>query len=251
MILLIDADSLLYYSGFQDSESEAKESLTKRLVEMCQQHNTNRFIAFLTKGSFRYNVAQTKPYKGNRKNTEKPPHYDALRKYATETLRFEVVENIEADDLVVYWHYNLGEDNIICSPDKDVLYSVAGTHWNYKYFKNKDTNTVIKGSEVVVDTTTTMQFPYKQCIIGDSGDNIPGIKGLGTKKVDKLFEDCTTEDLCYKKCIDTFVEHYGIPQGFHIFLEMYRLVYILRSEEDITRELGFGLVKPAIRKINY
>jgi hypothetical protein len=253
-VLLIDADSLLYFAGYQDSEEEARESLVKRLIEMCNEHDTEQFIGFLSSGSHRYEIAKTKEYKGNRKKSEKPPHYDMLREYATTTLKFEFVEGMEADDLVVYWHYNLGIDNIICSPDKDVLQNVPGEHWDYKYRKIPDTEDVEKGRKVNVSKQDALMFPYKQCIIGDSGDNIPGIPGLGKAKVGKIMaykDEEGLEELCYKKAIETFVEHFGNPEGFIKFLEMYRLVYILKTPEDVKRELGFELVEPKIRKISY
>lgn len=259
-ILIIDADSLLYYTGFKDTEEEAKKELTMRLVEMCQQHSTDSFVGFLTDGSHRYEIATTKPYKGNRKTMEKPPHYEALREFATTSLKFETVKGMEADDLSVYWFNNFDKKDyeiVLCSPDKDVLLSVPGKHWNYKYVKLSETE-VEKGRFQEVSVKDASLFPFKQCITGDSGDNIPGIKGVGPAKVDKLMESVKDtdpkEDLTdygYKIAVQTFKEHFDIVEGMTKFLEMYRLVYILRNKNDVKRELGIELAVPTIRKISY
>ena len=84
--LLIDADYLIYGVGFaseEDSEKFAKSRLVETMEDMVYLHlKADSYEAFLTgKNNYRYDIAKTVPYKGNRKDAKKPKHYDALRKH--------------------------------------------------------------------------------------------------------------------------------------------------------------------------
>ena len=92
-----------------------------------------------------------------------------------------LIPALEADDLVAYYRDALKDENtetIICSPDKDVLHQLAGKHWDYRV-KILDKDTPDEKVELGrwVETTQEMgdRFLALQLLMGDSGDNIPGI----------------------------------------------------------------------------
>jgi len=65
------------------------------------------YKAYLTgKGNFREDVATILPYKGNRK-APKPVHYQAIRDYLVAYWDAEIIEGMEADDML---SINLWED---------------------------------------------------------------------------------------------------------------------------------------------
>ena len=71
--LLIDADFLIYSVGFaseEDSEKFAKSRLVEAMEDMVYIHlKADSYEAFLTgKNNYRYEIAKTVPYKGNRKD---------------------------------------------------------------------------------------------------------------------------------------------------------------------------------------
>ena len=59
------------------------------------------YKVYLTgKGNFRHDIAVTEPYKGNRKEKEKPVHLEAIRQYLIKDWNAVVSEGEEADDLI-------------------------------------------------------------------------------------------------------------------------------------------------------
>jgi hypothetical protein len=152
------------------------------------------YRAWITgKTNFRFEVATTVPYKGNRKDAPKPRHYDALRKHLMK-LGAKMSENEEADDSVGiastegnYW---------IVHVDKD-LDQLPGWHYN-----------PVKDEEYYVTEFEGLYSFYKQILTGDRVDNIEGIRGIGPVKADKILKDCTTEEELYAACIKAYNSNY-------------------------------------------
>ena len=165
-VALIDGDSLLYFEMGKPTLEDAIDGLNQRLLFMLNQCETARYAGFLTIGKcFRYKEAKTKTYKGNRKKGSKPIIFYALKEYLKQEWKFEYIPELEADDLVAVYS---NENTMICSPDKDVLYQVKGTHYNYR------TTDFVETTNIEAQT-----FLYKQMLMGDPNDGIPGIPKLG------------------------------------------------------------------------
>jgi len=89
MKALIDGDVLLYEcSAVAEMEDEikvfdfVKEVFDTKVRDIVAAVEADSYTLYVTgKGNFRFDIAVTKPYKGNRK-AEKPWHYDNLRAYA-------------------------------------------------------------------------------------------------------------------------------------------------------------------------
>ena len=59
-IVLIDADSLLYFEMGKDTLEEAIEGLHNRIEEILVQTGCEKYIGYLTRGkSFRYDIAKS------------------------------------------------------------------------------------------------------------------------------------------------------------------------------------------------
>jgi hypothetical protein len=246
-VLLIDADALIYYEAFKEQSIEdALVSIKERVLQMCRDNNCYNYIGFLTGGGpdrcFRYDIAKTKPYKGAR-TAEKPVLFDPIKRYLKDELHCQISSGLEADDLVAYWKYNLGIDSIICSPDKDVLYQIPGTHYNYKWNSYIDRGRLVTTSEEAAN-----KFLWQQCMTGDSTDGIPGITGIGEKKAIAILD--ADPNTSYEIAVfNKYRAVFGIAEGLLKMLETYRLVYLLRTPADILRELSITLDMPIIRHI--
>jgi 5'-3' exonuclease len=147
------------------------------------------YRVYLTgKGNFRNDIAVTAPYKGNRKDKEKPVHLEAIRKYLIEKWNAVVSEGEEADDLIAI-DATSTPDSIIVSLDKD-FQQVPCRHYNF----NKRELTSVTEQEGLL-------FFYRQIIMGDKADNIVGVYGIGDKKSQKLLEGLSEIEM-FNKCVE-------------------------------------------------
>jgi len=165
--------------------------------------------------NFRYDIATIKPYKGNRLEQHKPKHYQALRDFAVNKLGAVVTENMEADDALAIDQTRYNPDCCIVSNDKDML-QVPGQH--YDWVKEEHHNISVAGG---------IKKLYVQIIAGDSTDNIQGVPGLGTKKAEDRILHCMNRAELDQAVYDAYCGDYDAA------LENARLVYVLRSDDDM------------------
>lgn len=193
-VALLDADVIVYRVAFA-SEDEDETTCFARAKDLIfeivyTELACDDYKAYLTgPGNFRYMVATTAPYKGNRKDFQRPKHYDGLRAYL-QRLGAELVEGQEADDAIAieaskenYW---------IVSIDKD-FDQVPGWHYNF-----------VKKEKYFVTEEEGIRSFYTQILTGDRTDNIIGIKGIGPVKAEKILKDCKTEREYYDACVKAY-----------------------------------------------
>lgn len=238
IITIVDADSLLYYCAckeeFQEDWTGLKEHFHYRVGEILEATKTKNYILFLTgKRCFRYKTSKRRPYKGQRKKrAESFPLFFALKAYVATLEETILCESIEADDAVSLLKYNAPDKFIVASPDKDVLGQVAGTHFNY------GKNEFIETSEA-----DAKMFLALQCLMGDSGDNIPGIEGMGIKGAEAILGEIAQKGML-DALVGAYTKKYGIYKGLEYFEETFKLVYLLkewRELEEIDLEFSENL----------
>jgi hypothetical protein len=196
MRALIDADSLVYAIGFSSEGIEeplAKWRMNEAVNTILSDVGADTYFGWLTgKGNFRYDIAKTAPYKGQRV-APKPAHYTALRDHLQIHFGFMMTEGIEADDAVAIACYAIPEDEMIMVHiDKD-LNQLRGWHYNYRK-KEKYHVTEFEG---------LMNF-YTQILTGDRIDNIVGLKGIGPVKAKRILEECKTENEMYLAVLEAY-----------------------------------------------
>ena len=224
-IALIDGDSLIYYEMGKPTLEEALTSLDGRLQQMFEMTHATHYAGFLTTGRcFRYAAAKTKPYKGNRKYGDKPIIFPAIKEYLKQMWGFTSVPELEADDLVSVYHDPL--KTVICSPDKDVLYQNKGIHYNYGISES-----------IIVDENEAMQFLWKQMLMGDSTDGIGGLPKVGPKTADTWLKPLLPNEMP-EFVLNKYIETFEYSEGISKFAETFKLVYMLKSKEDVMRETG-------------
>jgi len=127
--------------------------------------------------TFRSRYATLDEYKGNRKDSWKPKHFDAICDYLIGKWGATKVNGREVDDEVSIRAHQLGKYYWVCSPDKD-LDQIPGWHWNYR-----------DNVEYYIDEETARLWFWRQVVSGDFADNVKGCWKIGEGKADKWIDE--------------------------------------------------------------
>ena len=237
----IDGDILVYHAGFaadKDTTTDVsvslanvKKMLNKKLNYTMSVFNIKNVYLYITaddKSNFRYKVATTQPYKGNRSKGHRPIFYSEIREYLTRVHDAQLITGEEADDAIGRAGSADPDNSIILSSDKD-LRMIQGWHWEMgdrkPYFVTDPGYLVLEEQRSKVEIFGTGYTWFAaQCLMGDRADNIPGLPGYGVVK--------TWETLSRVKSIsklDSIIEQCYNKEGMEARLEeIRRLAWILR-----------------------
>jgi len=165
-LVKIDADSLIFYSSKETIE-DSIFNIKERINTILNKTGATHYMLCLTgSGCFRYNIY--KDYKANRKTGKYPQllkYLKTLKSFLIEEYNALLIQELEADDLVAF-NYTLEDmDQVVSSPDKDVLNQVIGSNYNYG-----------KDEFINVTTESSDRFLAWQLLVGDTGDNIKGLE---------------------------------------------------------------------------
>ncbi len=221
--LLIDADYLIYGVGFaseEDTEKFAKSRLVETLEDMVYLHlKADSYEAFLTgKNNYRYEIAKTVPYKGNRKDAKKPKHYDALRECMITRLGAVIVDGQEADDEVAIRMTKEPGQYLLVGVDKD-LRQIPGWHHN-----------PVKAKTEYIDGFSAYKNFCLQLLTGDRVDNIPGLEGIGPVKAAKALKNAKTEEDLLMAVWKVYQEK---EHGIEYLTEQGQLLWLRRYEGEL------------------
>lgn len=221
MTVLIDGDIVAYRAAYSTEGGHADDVADKvdELMDYILDATTfdgSPFKVYLTgDGNFRYDVAVTVPYKGNRKDTKKPEFLPDARDYLVEDYGAVVSSGEEADDLIAIEATKLGPHTIIASVDKDFL-QVPCVHYN----TNKQTFTE-------QDELSATRFFYTQILTGDRADNIQGLHRVGPVKAAMILGESTDEVEMYNKCVEAY------DGDVDRVIENARLLWLRREEGQL------------------
>lgn len=224
MLALIDFDIMCYRYGFA---AQKKDKTTGALIvqDECTVYkyldagidsilyhtNADDYVGYLS-GDNNFRLDVDPEYKANRKDAEKPYHYDNIKKYLITCHDAVITDRIEADDAM---GIRQDDNTIICTIDKD-LDQVPG--WHYDFVKN---------NKYYITPQEADWWFWMQMLMGDTVDNIKGIKGIGPKKAEKLLD--VSKDY-YETVSSKYAEEYGEKEGYVQFRKNLRLVEILKEE---------------------
>ena len=218
--ILLDVDTMLYRVGYASPAPPTPEAACARLKKMIRDTEdkiTNSIIPalgesykhlllFLTvpdgKGRYRDKFNRETTYKASRTSVPPPVFMEEMRYFIKKSYIVHQCPSseYEADD-AISWHgwYNhdiTGNLDIIAGVDKD-LNQIPGYHWDYNkdtgyYLTNKDAN----------------RFFFKQLLMGDVADAIPGIKGIGPGRADNLLKNGTTPEEWWDIVLSTYTNKF-------------------------------------------
>ncbi|MCA2590200.1 MAG: hypothetical protein IM509_05470 [Microcystis sp. M31BS1] len=186
--------------------------------------------------NFRNEIAKEKVYKGTRK-ADKPFHFYNLLAYVLASYQTRIHEGgLEADDFMCIEQFSRLDtrDTVICSRDKDVR-QCPGLHYSWECGKQPSIGPIyveplgfLEKKEDGKIWGVGHKFFYYQLIVGDTVDNIGGIKGKGPAFAFKLIHDLETERQCYEHVAELYIKAHG-DDWKEKLLEQARLLHMVRE----------------------
>jgi len=186
------------------------------------------------KRNFRYAISED--YKANRKNFEKPFHYQTIRDRLIDYWDAKISrEGWEADDELsaagwTHWqHGDWSEHVVLCSIDKD-LDTVPG--WHYRWpTHNKE------GKHYKVSEEDARHNFWCQTLTGDTADNIRGLHRIGEKRADSILKYCKSDKEYYNTAhkqwqVNLEREGYEEEEITELFHTTCKLLYLMRGDDD-------------------
>jgi len=199
---------------------EMKEVVDSYMKHMIKKSGADKFVMALTRGKcFRYEFYPD--YKGNRKQAgmERPQFFYEISQYVMDKYSGVILPGYEADDIIASYKKHYGTEAMVISTDKDLLQCIAGSHFDPK-----------KNVYIATSTYDAEHNFWKSMIVGDTADNIFGLKGKGPA----FFQKMITSDECgslYQKTLKAYFEHY---QDFNTAIdEFYKHYKCLHLEDNI------------------
>lgn len=215
-ILLIDGEGLLHqsfhkFTNFKSTDGKPSGAIFgffKSLHMYLERFNPNVVNIVFDNGHSPYRMEILKDYKAHRKNIS--IDFESLQTQKREIMKVlkwlripyifdkNKVNGYEGDDYVawlVYEKYSVKGDNVtIVTSDKDYNQLLSD---HVKIFNPRK-------NEIVYPNNCEKIFGYKSsqtvdylCLVGDTSDDIPGIKGYGPVKTKKLLDKFNAVDEAY------------------------------------------------------
>jgi DNA polymerase-1 len=113
-------------------------------------------------------------------------------------INISVIDKLEADDIIGYLAPRF-DQSIIMSADQDFLQLCSDKVQVYSPIKKK-----FYGPKEVFDEygLWPQNFINYKVLMGDTSDNLPGVKGLGPKKLFQYFPELKTQDMSLQDLLD-------------------------------------------------
>jgi len=136
------------------------------------------------------------------------------------------IEKIEADDVIGYMATKFDKDVTIVSGDRDFLQLVSDKITVYSPTKDKFYTPKLVLKEYLC---TPINFLMQKVLKGDSGDNVPGVKGLAEKTIVKLYPELAEDEAV---TLDQIVEKAKVTDGKG-YINIKNFEYQLRINEKL------------------
>jgi hypothetical protein len=171
--------------------------------------------------NYRYDIARTKPYKGNRDDAHRPTHEAAIKDHIKARWHTITTDGIEADDaLGIAQCAAPANETVIVSQDKD-LTMIPGLHYDF-----------VEDEAFSVTEEQAIKNFYLQLLKGDPTDNIPGLPGIGVKKAAAALEGVPAGDW-WHTVQQMYMAHSPVPDWEGYLTEMGQLLWIQRESDEV------------------
>lgn len=212
--IIIDSDSIFFKICYCTNDFEQAcyifDNKIKSIVETVKEKTKEdwKYVLYFQEKTKTFRKVLYPDYKSNRK-TELPPNFKDLKQWVKENHPFKLADkNKETDDLIAE---DANQFTCICYIDKD-LKQIYKSRFHFNYDKSE----LYK-----IDKKEATKNFYTQMIVGDSSDNIKGVKGKGIKYVNNLFKN---QENYFYLTLKEYIKYYGTQQGWKRFRLNYELL---------------------------
>jgi hypothetical protein len=167
-------------------------------------------------------------YKANRKEVRRPHWLKECKQHLKDQFGAFEYKGYEADDLIAMTCNAMRDDKIVSIASCDKDFTQCGGH-------NVEQYDFTTGKMWCVSEDEAVKYFYKQILIGDSTDNIPGLHRVGSQTAIKMLEGATEERDLYNRVVVTYQEKEGLTTEDAVAAVQLRgsLLYLLRQENEI------------------
>ena len=245
MLALIDGDIVTHRVGFTTEQEKfgiAKARCDEMLDGILIDTDATEYRIYLsdtTENGFRREIYPE--YKMNRV-APKPKHYDRLKEYLLTEWSAKITLEQEADDALGIDQDKVGYKEpphtgeyktVICTIDKDLL-QIPGIHWNF-----------VKKEWREISPEEGMKRFYHQLIMGDTADNVKGVRGIGEVKAARILGQMTKENDMFEATYNTYadwlkvlwnsekLDEFQTHQVYNIILTNGRVLKIRQEENEL------------------
>jgi DNA polymerase-1 len=199
---LIDADNLAFACAASAEEEDVEVACTRAdsFIEniLAETGATEYELWFSGDNNFRYNVYPE--YKGNRKASYRPLWEKEVKQYITEKWEANWTDDIEADDMLGIRQLEC-TDTILAHLDKD-LNQIKGLHYNWELRRLGE---VVREKRIyTVSNEEADYWFFYQLLVGDTTDNIKGVRGIGPKKAAGILHGCESNRERYEAVLGRY-----------------------------------------------
>ena len=245
--LVVDALNLAFRWKHQ-GRTDFRHEYVATVQSLARSYKCDRIIITADKGSSEYRKQILPSYKQNRKDKfaqQSEAEEEAFKMFIQEyenTLELLEkqytllrVKGVEADDIAAYIvkhreKFDIG-DIVLVSSDKDWDLLIQEGVMRFSYVTRK---------EVTIDNWSDHynipqeKYACYKCLIGDKGDNIPGISGIGPKRAEGLLEQYgSAYDIYDSLPIDSKYKHIQeLNSNPEVILKNYELMDLLTHCEE-------------------
>ena len=245
--LVVDALNLAFRWKHQ-GRTDFRHEYVATVQSLARSYKCDRIIITADKGSSEYRKQILPSYKQNRKDKfaqQSEAEEEAFKMFIQEyenTLELLEkqypllrVKGVEADDIAAYVvkhreKFDSG-DIVLVSSDKDWDLLIQEGVMRFSYVTRK---------EVTIDNWSDHynipqeKYACYKCLIGDKGDNIPGISGIGPKRAEGLLEQYgSAYDIYDSLPIDSKYKHIQeLNSNPEVILKNYELMDLLTHCEE-------------------
>ena len=229
MLVILDGDTVAFAcaASAEDAEEWVATSRAQQMIEnILVANDSNNIEVWLSgKTNFRYSVYPE--YKANRIGAYRPKWEYSVKEYLSNKWNANWSDGCEADDMVGRRLIEVGSNGILAHIDKD-LDQITGWHYNWELRRKGEV--IRQARRYYITPEQGDRWFWMQLVMGDSTDNIPGIKGIGPKKAEAMFRNCESNQECYEVAKELFGSEEELDMNA-------QCIYIQRKEGDNWRNL--------------